>query len=478
MTFRASEFLCSAPPTTNFVRCQVILNCVELIAWTAHSRPAGFAQFERLRSARLLLSHPPQKTAEHHKKLTSTRLPRVRAIFHQRPVSSSTRTFCVWLFEKTFSRQLIHTIVADPYGNLLAGDFSLLDPLFHAMMMIPFTAPTTAFFHFPPTPVADNNTSPASIAAAAAMTNGRGQQHLQPQFAELVPANASGINNNNNNHAADSRTPIVAMRYRTRMCYNIAVSGTCEYQTRCMFAHSAEELRTPAMNLRDGLTSEAAVRKFQRDQHAANRGTGGVNLAALVRTPPPRPPTATTTIFDGPASRRLTKSQVEPATHIHLISNTPVGDGTIGCKPSLSSFSSLALTEPATPSAVGTGDMTPKGKPTAVSVVHGGDECDVARPLSATLSGAPDSQSQWSATDDSSSRSAVVAASAASLRSHCALPRSPEPRPRHTIVPVSNIGGTTVSLGLQMKQVVGGKTKQPEVRFPIAAALRELHRQK
>jgi hypothetical protein len=64
--------------------------------------------------------------------------------------------------------------------------------------------------------------------------------------------------------AAAAERHIVAERFKTKMCRNWVSTGECPYETRCMFAHGPDELRTKEMNLRDGLTNEEAIRNFKK----------------------------------------------------------------------------------------------------------------------------------------------------------------------------------------------------------------------
>lgn len=57
--------------------------------------------------------------------------------------------------------------------------------------------------------------------------------------------------------------PVQADRYKTRMCDKFLMFGMCPYSFRCMFAHGAEELRTPEDNIRDNLLTEEAIRQFR-----------------------------------------------------------------------------------------------------------------------------------------------------------------------------------------------------------------------
>lgn len=65
--------------------------------------------------------------------------------------------------------------------------------------------------------------------------------------------------------ASTEHKPILADRFRTKLCRNYAQTGECPYFHRCMFAHGEQDLRTKADNVRDGLFSEDAIRTFKRD---------------------------------------------------------------------------------------------------------------------------------------------------------------------------------------------------------------------
>ncbi|CAJ1014980.1 putative Zinc finger C-x8-C-x5-C-x3-H type (and similar) [Leishmania utingensis] len=75
---------------------------------------------------------------------------------------------------------------------------------------------------------------------------------------------AAGDNNEEEKH-------ILAGRYKTKLCKNYVAKGECPYDVRCMFAHGEEELRTTDDNIRDGLTTEEAIKGFQRQQNQAKR---------------------------------------------------------------------------------------------------------------------------------------------------------------------------------------------------------------
>ncbi|KAH9597461.1 zinc finger protein [Trypanosoma melophagium] len=63
--------------------------------------------------------------------------------------------------------------------------------------------------------------------------------------------------------------PILAERYKTKLCRNYMETGVCPYQSRCMFAHGEYELRTAEMNVCDGLVTEEAIRAFRRQWRRA-----------------------------------------------------------------------------------------------------------------------------------------------------------------------------------------------------------------
>lgn len=56
----------------------------------------------------------------------------------------------------------------------------------------------------------------------------------------------------------------IADHYKTRLCKNFAAKGSCTYECFCRFAHGPSDLRTYAQNVRTGLTTEEAVRDYQR----------------------------------------------------------------------------------------------------------------------------------------------------------------------------------------------------------------------
>ena len=70
---------------------------------------------------------------------------------------------------------------------------------------------------------------------------------------------------------AEQHKPILAQRFRTKLCNKFAECGSCPYLHRCMFAHGEAELRTAGQNVADGLVSEEAIRAFKRYHFEADK---------------------------------------------------------------------------------------------------------------------------------------------------------------------------------------------------------------
>lgn len=64
--------------------------------------------------------------------------------------------------------------------------------------------------------------------------------------------------------ASAQNRPILAERFKTQTCKTFVETGACKYEERCMFAHGGVDLRTKAMNVKDGLTKPDAIRRFQK----------------------------------------------------------------------------------------------------------------------------------------------------------------------------------------------------------------------
>jgi hypothetical protein len=63
--------------------------------------------------------------------------------------------------------------------------------------------------------------------------------------------------------------PLLAERFKTRLCETFERQGRCEYEARCMFAHGSEDLRSKEMNLLDGLVTDDAIRNFAAERYGA-----------------------------------------------------------------------------------------------------------------------------------------------------------------------------------------------------------------
>ncbi|KAG8338890.1 putative Zinc finger C x8 C x5 C x3 H type (and similar) [Trypanosoma vivax] len=116
---------------------------------------------------------------------------------------------------------------------------------------------------------------------------------------------------------------LLAERYKTKLCKNFMELSFCPYGFICMFAHGEEELRTPKMNVEDGLSTEESIRVFQRmwykvafqQQHSAVQNSVGFlwpfTCTSLMPPPPyhhhvpyfAQIPVKSTTSFPPPAAR-------------------------------------------------------------------------------------------------------------------------------------------------------------------------------
>jgi hypothetical protein len=88
------------------------------------------------------------------------------------------------------------------------------------------------------------------------------------------------------NAESSQRTTVLAERFKTKLCRNWVTSGHCPYEQRCMFAHGDDELRSREWNVRDGLTTETAIKEFQRKFYAANRQPVPCHSQPLPTIPP------------------------------------------------------------------------------------------------------------------------------------------------------------------------------------------------
>jgi hypothetical protein len=89
---------------------------------------------------------------------------------------------------------------------------------------------------------------------------------------------------------------IIARKFRTKLCQHFLNRGMCPFECRCMFAHGLAGLRSAEQNFAEGLTSEAAIKEFQRReaqaQHARESGcTAGSDDASTAAVAAPQLPT-------------------------------------------------------------------------------------------------------------------------------------------------------------------------------------------
>jgi len=79
--------------------------------------------------------------------------------------------------------------------------------------------------------------------------------------------------------------PILAERFRTKMCRNFLERGACPYVHRCMFAHGESELRTTEQNVADRLFSEDAIRAFKRYHYEQAKARAFAEYTETVSSP-------------------------------------------------------------------------------------------------------------------------------------------------------------------------------------------------
>jgi hypothetical protein len=97
--------------------------------------------------------------------------------------------------------------------------------------------------------------------------------------------------------------PLMATRYKTKLCETFSAKHKCPYAYRCMFAHGRNQLRSAQQNVDDGLVTEGAIKAFQQKQVELSRqrkaaaGTNGTPFAAGMD--PEGSPAQSPTAFDG-----------------------------------------------------------------------------------------------------------------------------------------------------------------------------------
>jgi hypothetical protein len=75
--------------------------------------------------------------------------------------------------------------------------------------------------------------------------------------------------------------PLLADRFKTKLCETFERQGYCSYDARCMFAHGSDDLRSKEMNLLDGLVTEDAIRNFAVERYGAAAATVDPNRSIV-----------------------------------------------------------------------------------------------------------------------------------------------------------------------------------------------------
>eukprot|EP00672_Neobodo_designis_P000811 CAMPEP_0174878044 /NCGR_PEP_ID=MMETSP1114-20130205/82561_1 /TAXON_ID=312471 /ORGANISM="Neobodo designis, Strain CCAP 1951/1" /LENGTH=292 /DNA_ID=CAMNT_0016113431 /DNA_START=269 /DNA_END=1147 /DNA_ORIENTATION=+ len=113
--------------------------------------------------------------------------------------------------------------------------------------------------------------------------------------------------------------PIIAERFKTKMCKNYETTAQCQYGARCMFAHGARELRTTEQNMADGITNQGSVyalrRRMARQAKADASGGGSVSLAKRGKAAGGGAAVASPTL-PAPTAPSAPSSVLPPAPHL------------------------------------------------------------------------------------------------------------------------------------------------------------------
>jgi hypothetical protein len=75
--------------------------------------------------------------------------------------------------------------------------------------------------------------------------------------------------------------PLLADRFKTKLCETFEREGYCSYDARCMFAHGSDDLRSKEMNLLDGLVTDDAIRNFAAERYGAAAATVDPNRSIV-----------------------------------------------------------------------------------------------------------------------------------------------------------------------------------------------------
>jgi hypothetical protein len=130
------------------------------------------------------------------------------------------------------------------------------------------------------------------------------------------------------NDKATRHKPILAERFKNKMCRTFIETGSCPYEERCMFAHGDADLRTKEMNLADKLTTEEAIRNFQR-------ATRERNMAAAASTSTDSKSKASA--MHPMSAAKMTPAELDPLQLASPTSDTPVATATAPPTPEASS---------------------------------------------------------------------------------------------------------------------------------------------
>jgi hypothetical protein len=162
--------------------------------------------------------------------------------------------------------------------------------------------------------------------------------------------------------------PILAERFKTKMCQNHTKTGVCPYEARCMFAHGDADLRTKEMNLQDNLVTEDAIKAFQRARALAERG-GSTERRTRSRRSGCGTNTATSPSATGPLS-----PPSSPAVTDSAASPLPM---LVSAEPKIAALRRRLVAEaaPLTPSA-GTGERPSNGRHAPAALHPAGLETD------------------------------------------------------------------------------------------------------
>jgi hypothetical protein len=118
--------------------------------------------------------------------------------------------------------------------------------------------------------MSNENSTPIAPVLGAPLPLGEDLTSFSAPFLQAQSDTASA--SNCQGYCALQIAGVIAERFRTKLCSKwVENGGWCPYESRCMFAHGERELRTTEMNLKEGLTSEEAIRRFKAQLKAQAR---------------------------------------------------------------------------------------------------------------------------------------------------------------------------------------------------------------